>query len=398
MVPARRKEFNSAFSEEKYQRYLDELNAPHPGQIEFRVAETPIFCDKPFTQKMLAACESIVDVIVSPGFKELTKRAIPENVRVPNENEHTHFIAFDFGVCENEQGELEPQLIEMQGFPTLFAFQILQTEVMRKTLNIPSNYDSYLSGFNKESYAKLLKEIILGNHSPQNVVLLEVLPAQQKTKIDFHCTQQYVGIATVDLAEVIKDSNKLFYFKNGVKTEIKRIYNRVIFDDLQQQSAEIQEKGKFLLEDLDVEWVPHPNWFYRISKYTLPFINHPYVPETRFLNEVSPIPADLENYVLKPLFSFAGQGVVIDVTKEDIEQVKDPENWILQRKVKYADVVETPDTAAKAEIRIFYFWREGDPRPIATHNLARLSKGKMIGVRYNKDKTWVGGTIAYFEQ
>jgi hypothetical protein len=172
----------------------------------------------------------------------------------------------------------------------------------------------------------------------------------------------------------------------------------VIFDDLQQQPAEVQEKGKILFEELDVEWVPHPNWFYRISKYTLPFIHHPYVPETRFLSDIKETPTDLDNYVLKPLFSFAGQGVLIDVTKEDVERVKDPENWILQKKVKYAEIIQTPDQPAKAEIRIFYFWKDGEPRPVATLNLGRLSKGKMIGVRYNKDKSWVGGTLAYFEK
>lgn len=398
MVPSIRKAFNETFTQEKYQQYLDQLDAPHPGHIEFRVAETPIFCDKAFTDKMISACESIVDVIVSPHFKELTKRAIPADVRVPNENDHTHFIAFDFGVCENEQGELEPQLIEMQGFPTLFAFQILQSEVMRDVFNIPSGYDSYLNNFTKESYTNFLKEIIVRDHQPENVVLLEILPHLQKTRVDFYSTQDYVGVATVDLNDLIQEGRKLYYLKDEIKTEIKRIYNRVIFDDLQQQSQEIQDKGKLLLEDLDVEWAGHPNWFYRISKYTLPFIKSPYVPETRFLNEIKEIPADLDNYVLKPLFSFAGQGVVIDVIREDIYNVKDPENWILQRKVKYAEAIETPDGGAKAEIRVFYFWKDGEPRPIATHNLARLSKGKMIGVRYNKDKTWVGGTIAYFEK
>ncbi|MBW7952542.1 MAG: hypothetical protein H3C56_08315, partial [Chitinophagaceae bacterium] len=203
---------------------------------------------------------------------------------------------------------------------------------------------------------------------------------------------------TVCLTELIQEGKKIFYEKEGRKIEIKRIYNRLIFDDLQQQSPAIQEKGKLLLAELDVEWVPHPNWFYRISKYTLPYINHPFVPETKFLNELTEIPIDLENYVLKPLFSFAGQGVVIDVTPEDIKNVKDPENWILLRKVDYADIIETPDGVAKAEVRVFYFWKDGDERPISTFNLARLSKGKMIGVRYNEGKTWVGGGIAYFEK
>ncbi|MFM6926222.1 MAG: hypothetical protein ACKOU7_12020, partial [Ferruginibacter sp.] len=186
------------------------------------------------------------------------------------------------------------------------------------------------------------------------------------------------------------------YMNNGVKTAVKRIYNRLIFDDLQKQEGlgEIVD----LTQPYDVEWAPHPNWFYRISKFTLPFIENPYVPQTYFLNELKQMPADLENYVLKPLFSFAGMGVVIDVTPADIEAVKDPENWILQKKVKYADVIKTPDEPAKAEIRLFYFWKKDWDRPVGVHNLARLSKGKMIGTRYNKNKEWVGGNVAFFEK
>lgn len=398
MVPSIRNRFNASFTEKKYQEYLRELNAPHAGQLDFRVAETPVFCDRAFTAKMLSACESIVDVIVSQGFKQESEKAIPPTVNVRGENAVSHFIAFDFGICENEKGELEPQLIEMQGFPTLFAFQVWQEEVARTIFSIPANYDSYLNGFNKESYKQLLKDIILNGHEPENVILLEIFPEKQKTRIDFFFTEDYTGIKQVCITALIKKGKKLYYSNNGVETEIKRIYNRVIFDDLQQQTPEVQEKGKVLLEELEVEWVPHPNWFFRISKYTLPFINHPYVPQTRFLSDLKEIPADLENYVLKPLFSFAGQGVVIDVTMEDIENVQEPKNWILQRKVKYADIIETPDGPAKAEIRIFYFWKDGEPRPIATNNLARISKGKMIGVRYNKDKSWVGGTLAFFEK
>jgi hypothetical protein len=197
---------------------------------------------------------------------------------------------------------------------------------------------------------------------------------------------------------LIQEGKKLFYKKEDRLIQIKRIYNRIIFDDLQQQEQPIQEKGKLLLEELEIEWITHPNWFYRISKFTLPFINNPWVPKTYFLNKINPIPTDLENYVLKPLFSFAGQGVVIDVTQADIDHVKDKENWILQKKVNYAAVIPTPDEPAKVEIRVFYFWKDGNLRPVATNNLARLSKGKMIGVRYNKDKEWVGGSLAYFEQ
>ena len=398
MVPSIRTAYNSNFTQAKYETFLQDLYSKHSGALDFRIAETPIFVDKAFKEKILSACESIVDVITGYNFKTLTSHAIPADVRVPNENDFSHFIAFDFGICENEKGELEPQLIEMQGFPTLFAYEVYIDIVTRRHFEIPNNYSAYLSNLNEDSYIQLLRDIIVANHQPENVILLEIFPHQQKTRIDFYCTQDYLNIPVICLTELIKEGKKLYYEKDGKKIEVKRIYNRIIFDDLQQQTPEVQEKGKLLIEDLDVEWVPHPNWFYRISKYTLPFIDHPYVPKTKFLNEINEIPTDLENYVLKPLFSFAGQGVVIDVTPEEKEKVQDPENWILQRKVKYADVIVTPNEPAKAEIRIFYFWKEGEERPIATNNLARLSKGKMIGVRYNKDKEWVGGSLAYFEE
>lgn len=398
MIPAIRKVYNENFTKEKYEAFLEDLNSAHPGAIEFRVAETPVFVPADFTKKMLEACEKIVDIIADPGFKDLTKNAIPADLQVPNENAHTHFIAFDFGICINDAGEYEPQLIEMQGFPTLFCYEVLLDDVFRKHFPVPGNFEAYLGGHDKESYIKLLKEIIVGDHDPANVILLEIFPKKQKTRIDFYCTEEYLGIKMVCITELIKEGKKVYYMNEGKKTEVKRIYNRVIFDDLRQQAPEVQEKGRVVFEDLDVEWCPHPNWFYRISKFTLPLIRHPYVPQTYYLNEVTQIPTDLENYVLKPLFSFAGQGVIIDLTRADIDKVTDAGNWILQRKVKYADVIETPDVPAKAEIRVFYFWKDGDERPVPTNNLARLSKGKMVGVRYNKDKEWVGGSFCYFEK
>ncbi len=396
MVKELREKFNRDFTVEKYESYFKDLDSFHPGEIEFRVAETPIFVDKIFTNKVIEACESIVDVIVRPDFKELTEKAIPENLRMHGENEHTEFIAFDFGICLDKDGSYSPQLIEMQGFPTIFTYEILHTEMTKKHFAVPDNYDAYLGGYNPESYIKMLKEIIIGNHNPAEVVLLEVYPDLQKTRIDFRTTKDYVGIETVCITSLRADGKKLYYETNGEKQYISRIYNRVIFDDLDKQ--ELPEGTVDIRLDWDVEWCPHPHWFYRISKYTLPFINSPFVPATYFLHTLETIPADLENYVLKPLFSFAGQGVIIDVTPEDIKAIKEPENWILQKKVQYADAILTPDIPAKAEIRIFYFWPQGSPRPFPVQNLARLSKGKMIGVRYNADKEWVGGSLVFFEQ
>lgn len=395
MIPALRKKFNANFTKEKYEAYMAKMVALHPGALDFRNAETPVFVPKDFTAKMLHACDDIIDIIVEPGFKALTERGIPAFEKVPNENSHTEFLVFDFGICENEQGELEPQLIEMQGFPTLYAFQAFHSELTAEYAELPDNFSPYLNGYNKETYIRLLKDIIVGDLDPANVILLEIFPEQQKTRIDFYCTEKLLGIKTVCLTKLIAEGDQLFYVHAGVKTRVSRIYNRLIFDDLQKQEG--LQNIVDLTKPYDVEWAPHPNWFYRISKFTLPFIVNPYVPKTYFLNELKQMPADLENYVLKPLFSFAGMGVVIDVTPADIEAVKDPENWILQKKVKYADVIETPDGPAKAEIRLFFFWKKGWEKPVAVHNLARLSKGKMIGTRYNKNKEWVGGNVAFFE-
>ena len=399
MIPSLRKHFNGLFSAEKYAQFLDVLNGKHPQAISFRVAETPIFIDKVFKDKILSACETIIDFIKAPEFITISDKGIPKELFVPGDNTHPHFIAFDFGICQNQQGSFEPQLIEMQGFPSLFAYQVWHDEALRREYEIPENVSAYLNGFNKESYLNLLREIIIGNCNKEEVILLEIKPHDQKTRIDFYCTTDYLGIEVVCITELIKEEKDLFYInKEGKKIKIRRIYNRVVFDELKQQDLGIREKGKLFFEELNIEWITHPNWFYRISKFTLPFISNPYVPETFFLNELDKLPSDLENYVLKPLFSFAGQGVVIDVTLNDITQIEDPENWILQRKVNYAPVIQTPEEPAKAEIRIFYFWKDGEARPVATYNLARLSKGKMIGVRYNKDKEWVGGSLAYFEK
>lgn len=397
MVPPLRQEYNKEFSKEKYEAYIDGLANIYPGQLDFRLAETPVFVPKDFTNKMLSACESIIDVITKPEYSQQSENAIPKHLKVPNEETEPHFICFDFGVCLNDEEKLEPQLIEMQGFPSLFAWQVILPEVHAKHFWAPENYSPFLNGIDKKSYIELLRKIIVGDADPENVILLEIFPHQQKTRVDFYATEDFIGIKTVDLNEVMQEGENLYYINKGKKTQIKRIYNRVIFDDLFQQTKEVQEKGKIFQEDLNVKWIPHPNWFYRLSKYTLPFIKHPYVPETHFLNEVN-LPGDLENYVVKPLFSFAGQGVIIDVTKEEVEKITDKENWIIQRKVKYAPVIQTPDEPAKAEIRIFYFWPKGAKRPVATNNLARLSKGKMIGVRYNKDKEWVGGSFCLFEK
>jgi hypothetical protein len=394
MVPFLRNQFINNFTDVRYIDYLNQIDQLSPGDIDFRIAESPVFIPKEIKNKMLDACDEIIDVIIHKDFKSITENSIPEEFHIPGEDQHPQMIVFDFGICQNANGELEPQLIEMQGFPSLFSYQLLNETITRKYADVPDNYDSFLNGYDHKSYLQLLKEIIIGESSVENVILLEIYPELQKTKIDFRLTEKLLGISTVCLTQLIEENNQLFHFREGKKKLVKKIFNRIIFDDLKQYDL---KNIIDLRKSFDVEWVPHPNWFYRISKFTLPFIENPFVPTTYFLNEIT-FALPLEEYVLKPLFSYAGMGVIIDVTQADIDSIEDPENWILQKKVNYAAIIQTLDEPAKVEIRLFYLWKKGWLKPIAIHNLTRLSKGKMIGTRYNEDKTWVGGTIAYFEK
>ncbi len=397
MIPAIRKQYNQAFTAGKYADMTNYLSQRYSDSLDFRVAETPIFASKTLGKQLVQACEDIVDSIVSPAFKALTQDAIPPHLAVENEDDHCDLLCMDFAVCRDAEGALTPQLIEMQGFPTLMYYQTALAEAYQRFFDVPAGYGSYLGGFDAERYARTMQEILLNGHAPDNVILLEVKPQTQKTRIDFHVTEEATGIRAVCITELRQEGSALFYWRDGVKTPVRRIYNRIIFDDLEAQRPSL---GEFvdITQDLDVEWVPHPNWFYRISKYTLPFIDSPYVPETRFLSQLEVIPADLENYVLKPLFSFAGQGVIIDVQPDDIRAIANPQDWIIQRKINYESVLETPSGPAKCEIRMMYVWEKGAPRPIPAHNLARISKGKMIGVRYNQNLDWVGGSIVFFER
>jgi hypothetical protein len=397
MDPSARKAFNDNFTADKYSQLLDSLNDGLKNPIPFRVAETPIFLTDDFRDKLLAAGEDIIKVILQPDFKQLTERAIPEKWRVANENDHPHFIALDFGVCRDEHDHIVPKLIELQGFPSLYGFQVYQGDHYRDTFDIPENWTVYFNGIERDEYLDLLKKTVVGPYQPNQVVLMDVNAPEQKTSVDFYITQNYIGIPVVSLNDLIEKDGKLFYEATGELKPIKRIYNRLIFDEI-EGDPDIFNKVVDIRKALDVEWITHPNWFYRISKFTMPFLTGDYVPKTQFLNEVNNIPADLENYVLKPLFSFAGQGVIIDIKPQDIDKIKAPENWILQQKVNYEPVVQSPGGGVKVEIRLLYLWPDGASKPTLAINLGRLSKGKMIGVRYNKDFDWVGGTVAFMRK
>lgn len=398
MIAEIRHQFNQEFTEDKYRHFLHLLQDGHPDLIAFKTAETPVFISKEIKDQLLEACADIWEMLSNDELKIRLRSAVPLSHFVPAIEYDCEMFSFDFGICADGNGGVIPQLIELQGFPTMFYWQAKLDEAYRAAYHIPAGLTNYFNGYTEEKYLSMLKDLILNGHDPENVVLLDIKPETQKTAIDFALTYDAIGVKAVCVSALFEESGNVYYMnEDGQKIHVKRIYNRMIFDEFDQFKSSLP---MFLdiTKPLKVEWLPHPNWFYQISKYALPFLAGKYVPDTYFLTELPELPTDLENYVLKPLFSFAGQGVVIDVTPQDIEALDNPGNWILQKKKPYAPFVETPDGKAMCELRLMFFIPKGEKKPILVNNLARLSKGKMVGVRYNADKTWVGSSIAYFEE
>ena len=394
MITALRQAYNAAFTIEKYEAFLKHLYGLYDHTPNFRISETPVFIDDAFRNKLIKACDDISDVICRADFKKMTEGAIKPEHRVPNEDAHCTFLVVDFGICE-ENGVLVPKLIELQGFPSLYFFQQDLADTYKAHFDLPKDMSPLFGGLDTEGYYYLLKKIIVGSTPPQNVVLLEVEPEKQNTQIDFWATAKRLGIKVLCLTKVIKKDKKLYYKnENGRLIRIQKVYNRVIFDELDRRPD--LKFGFNFTDDLDVEWSGHPNWFFRISKYTMPFLNSPFVPKTYFLDKIDASALNLANFVLKPLFSFSGQGVKIHVEKTDIDAIEDKSNWILQEKVHYAPVLETPSGSTIIEIRMLMVWEKRAPKPTLVNNLIRLSKGEMIGVRYNKDKDWVGASVGLF--
>ncbi|MFA7420711.1 MAG: hypothetical protein WCZ90_13580 [Melioribacteraceae bacterium] len=390
MVPFIRDQFNDKYSVARYKQYLNDIWKLTNGENDFRVCETPLFLDEELSSKLQFAAEEIVSFLLTDEFKKNSLGAIPEKLVVPSEDSHPLFLQVDFAICKDEEGKPIPKLIELQGFPSLYAFQVLLDDVNRQFYEIPNGYTSYFNDFLKESYLRLLKKAILANHDPKNVILLEIEPWKQKTRIDFILTKQYLGIDSICISEIIQRGKKLFYKKDGFEIPIHRIYNRVIFDELQRKDI---KAGFDFHSELDVEWAGHPNWFFKISKHTLPLIRSSYAPNCFYLSDLKKYPPDLENYVLKPLYSFAGAGVQVDITKEILDSIVERKDYILQEKVEYMPLIKTPDEYSRAEIRMMFIWL--DKEPILVNNLLRTSKGKMMGVDFNKGKTWVGSNIVY---
>jgi len=403
--PELRSKFNADFTPENYEALVRCVNETEKWPADFRISETPVFLTRKFTDEVTGAANEIIALTRTPEFAQHAASAVPKQLEVPNESGHPNFHVVDFAICA-EGDRLVPRLIELQAFPSLFGFQLLLLGCLRKAYPvIPRQWTSSFGGIKDEAYLDLLRRTIIAESDPENAILLDIEPEKQKTRVDFAATEKLLGIRSVCVTKIRKHERQLFYERDGHEVRIERIYNRAIFDELIRR-PDLNLSFRFQ-DDLDVTWVGHPNWYFRISKHSLPFLKTEHTSPAFFADEfpafakaTAGTPADdkISNYVLKPLYSFAGHGVDMEPTREKIDALENPHEWILQKKVDYAAFVPTVGgQKSKAEIRMMFVWPENDHDPTLVNNLVRMSQGKMMGVDFNIDKTWVGASIALHE-
>jgi hypothetical protein len=337
----------------------------------------------------------IRQLVDSRGYRKKSDEAVPPEFQVPNEAPHPMFVQVDFGLVRDSAGELNPKLVELQAFPSLYAYQVplAQAYIDVYGLNPASGQLKYfLSGLETDSYRELLRRAIVGSHDPENVILMEIDPLHQKTLPDFLLTEKMLGVRAVDIAAIKKEGSHLYYERGGKRVPIKRIYNRAIVDELERKNVKLAFDWR---DDLAVEWAGHPNWYFRISKFSIPHLRHQSVPKTWFLDQLRDIPPDLENYALKPLYSFAGLGVIIAPKEEDIISIPAEKRpyYILQERLSFEPVIETPFGGTKAEVRVMYIWLD-ELKPVLT--IIRMGRGLMMGVDHNKNMEWVGASAGLF--
>jgi hypothetical protein len=391
-----RRDFNAAFTPAAYEAYKAGLAAEAGAPIGFRLCETPVFLPPALRDRMVGGALEIWDLLLQPDRLERSKAAVPEGFRAPGDDGRPLFAQADFAVTRDEGGRLAPRLIELQAFPSLYAFQFLQGRLFRDQLKAREELGFLLGGLDEAGYLRVVGEAILGGVPKENVVLLDLDPPSQGTYPDFTATERLFGVRPVCASRVERRGRELWYERDGKPVRILRVYNRLIADELLEKKVELPFR---FTDELDLEWAGHPNWFFRWSKHALPGLDHPLVPESHLLSELERAPEDLERWVLKPLFSFSGTGVKVDVTPADLAAVPEREraHTLLMRKVDYAPAVESPEgTWSRVEVRVMFVWREGRPLPVTT--LARLSQGRMMGVKYNRDKIWVGSAACLWPQ
>jgi hypothetical protein len=387
LIPSLRQKFNRDWTPAGYQRFLSLIEQRSGVATQFRHSETPCFLPAALIDKMARyGREMLEQLLHDEAYRHDSEAAIPERYRVPGEATVPLFVQADFGLDAN----LEPQLVEIQGFPSLYSYQPVMAECYRDAYGIDTDLAALPGGLALDEYHRLLRRAIVADHDPANVILLEIDPARQKTRCDFMVTERLFGVRAVDVRELRKEGNRLLYKRDGQWTPVERIYNRAIVDELERLAIAIPFDFR---DDLRVEWAGHPNWFFRLSKFSLPYLRHPAVPHAEFLDRVDRVDHP-ERYVLKPLYSFAGLGVIVGPTHEEIAAVPTGKRgqYLLQERVDFIPVVETPAGADKIEVRIMYIFLD---EMRAVNTIIRTGRGTQMGVDHNKGFEWVGASAGF---
>ncbi len=397
MIESLRREFNRSFTPQKYHSFLSALDRRCGTHIKFRVAETPCFFPKALIEQMSQYGQELLGQLLnSDEYRRHSDGTIPAEYNVPSESERPMCVQVDFGLLRSSSGEIEPKLVELQAFPSLYAYQPALMQQYVESFGLDAHLGGFLSGLDCKTYRRMLTRAIVGNHAPENVVLMEIDPLEQKTLPDFLLTEKLCGIDSVNVLDLRKQGRKLYRKKHGRTIPVERIYNRMIIDEVMRKGVNLPFD---LRDELDIEWAGHPNWYFRISKFSLPFLQHRCVPRTWFLDQLPELPPDRENYLLKPLYSFAGVGIKFDPSDADVAEIPQErrQEYILQERMRFEPVIETPEGPTQAEVRIMYIWPEEDaPQPIPVLTLVRMGRGKMMGVDHNRNLSWVGGSAGFW--
>lgn len=407
MHPELRRAFNRHYTPELFARYKSILEKDL-GPFPFRLAETPLI----FTRHLLDRLQEDALGIVAQLSREATlkalKKAIPAHYDAPGMSSLPDCVQIDFAlVSDPRSGELVGRVVELQAFPSLYALETVEADAWNQVLGKLPGLEGEWTCFFSEDRAegvRRMRDCIVGDADPAEVALVDYEPDKQKTSPDFVATKKLFDVDTVCVTDLEKEGRRLFRNKDGKRVRVARVYNRLVFDELENKGVTMPFSWT---DDLDVTWCSHPNWYWVWSKYSLPHLDHHAVPETTYLSDMKELPADLSQYVMKPLFSYAGSGVVVDVTKEAIDAVPEAarRHTILQRKVEYAWAIRMPHAkegeplgahnAVKAEVRVMVM-RSGEGQPLLPLlPLVRLSRGKMLGVDQNKsaETEWTGGSV-----
>jgi hypothetical protein len=395
MIPALRASFNASWTQTRYRDLILRLEQRTGATLEFPISETPCFLPRELMRTLGDTGVTLLDQILNnPDAMAEADAVVPERYRGVGAEAIPTFAQVDFGLARDQQGNIQPKLVELQAFASLYGFQLAMAEAYRDAFELPPSLDIFLDGLTRDSYHQLVAQAIAGDHDPHEVVLMEIQPHQQKTWPDFVVTEQLWGVRAVDTADVKREGRRLYYRRDGRLTQIRRIYNRVIPDELERKKIQL---GFGYGDELEVSWAGHPAWYFRISKFSIPFLNHPSVPETRFLAGIEQLPVERDRYLLKPLFSFAGGGIIFAPTDAQIAAIPHHErrHYILQERIQFEPVIETPEGPTQAEIRIMYLRDGARLRPVLP--LLRMGRGKMMGVDHNKGLRWVGASAGFIQ-